>query len=172
MTRNHFKTVDILRCSIGLVYVWFGVLKFFPGLSPADQIARETIHRLTFGIIPDDIAIRLLAVWESVLGVMLLGRLLIKPALVLLFIHMLLTFTPFLLFPRATFQYLPYGFTLLGQYIFKNIIIICAAKLLWELECRRPLGDETQQASFVQEVKTSSLYKKKHVLPKEQVERF
>ena len=33
----------LLAISIGICYLWFGVLKFFPGLSPADTLAKETI---------------------------------------------------------------------------------------------------------------------------------
>lgn len=153
---NYFTTVNMLRCSIGLVYLWFGFLKFFPGLSPADQIARATLHRLTFGIIPDDVSIKLLAAWECLLGIMLLGRLFLKAALIFLFIHMAFTFSPFLLFPRATFQYLPYSFTLLGQYIFKNIIIICAGKLLWELERSRLSSNEMPQTTAIKSVAVSA----------------
>jgi hypothetical protein len=66
--------------------------------------------------------------------VLLLTRLWTKPSLILLFIHLGLTFTPFLLFPHQTFQYLPYSFTLLGQYIFKNIVVIAAARVIWQAE--------------------------------------
>ena len=52
--------VLFLRVSIGIVFVWFGGLKFFPGLSSADQLATDTINQLTFGLISGDIA-RMLA---------------------------------------------------------------------------------------------------------------
>jgi len=146
---NHFTAINMLRCSIGLVYLWFGFLKFFPGLSPADQIARATLHCLTFGMVSDDVSIRLLATWECLLGIMLLSRILLKPALIFLFIHMGFTFSPYLLFPRATFQHLPYSFTLLGQYIFKNIIIICAGKMLWELDCNRLSSNERHETPTI-----------------------
>ena len=32
MNRNGLR---MLRISVGIVFVWFGVLKFFPGVSPA-----------------------------------------------------------------------------------------------------------------------------------------
>jgi hypothetical protein len=46
----------LLRISIGIIYLWFGALKYVPQLSPADQLAKDTIHVLTFGLIPDPIA--------------------------------------------------------------------------------------------------------------------
>ena len=44
---------------------------------------------------------------------------------------MVCTFTPLLFFPSVSFKYAPYGFTLVGQYIMKNIVIICAALIIW-----------------------------------------
>ena len=34
--------VPLLRISLGIVFFWFGVLKFFPGLSPAQELATRT----------------------------------------------------------------------------------------------------------------------------------
>jgi uncharacterized membrane protein YkgB len=128
-TLNPFK---ILSISIGIIYVWFGVLKFFFGLSPAEQVASQTIHQLTFGLLPDHIAISTLAIWECALGIMLILRRYMKGVLILMFIHMCFTFTPFIFFPHQTFMHLPYDFTLLGQYIMKNIIIISSGIVLWQ----------------------------------------
>jgi len=128
-TLNPFK---ILSISIGIIYVWFGVLKFFFGLSPAEQVASQTIHQLTFGLLPDQVAIATLATWECVLGMMLILRRYMKLVLILMFTHMCFTFTPFIFFPHQTFMHLPYDFTLLGQYIMKNIIIISSGIVLWQ----------------------------------------
>ena len=38
-----------LRISVGIVFMWFGILKFFPNISPAQDIATNTINKLTFG---------------------------------------------------------------------------------------------------------------------------
>ena len=120
-----------LRISIGIIYLWFGTLKFFQGYSPAEDLAINTINKLTFGLIPEPLNITLLATWECVLGILLIVGKWLRTALVLLLIHMVCTFTPLLFFPSVSFKYAPYGFTLVGQYIMKNIIIICAAVILW-----------------------------------------
>lgn len=120
-----------LRLSIGIIYLWFGMLKFFQGYSPAEDLAINTINKLTFGLIPEPLNITLLATWECVLGILLIVGKWLRTALVLLLIHMVCTFTPLLFFPSVSFKYAPYGFTLVGQYIMKNIIIICAAVILW-----------------------------------------
>jgi uncharacterized membrane protein YkgB len=120
-----------LHISIGIIYLWFGVLKFFHGYSPAEDLAINTINKLTFGVIPEPLNITLLATWECALGIFLIVEKWLRTALVLLLIHMVCTFTPLLFFPSVSFKFAPYGFTLVGQYIMKNIIIICAAVILW-----------------------------------------
>ena len=125
------NSLSFLRISIGIIYLWFGVLKFFHGYSPAEDLAINTITKLTFGLIPQPLNITLLAVWECVLGILLVTGKWLRPSLVLLFVHMACTFTPLLFFPSVSFKYAPYGFTLVGQYIMKNIIIICAALVMW-----------------------------------------
>lgn len=121
----------LLRISIGIIYIWFGALKFFHGYSPAEDLAINTINKLTFGLIPGNVNIVLLAVWEVALGLLLIAGIWMRTALVCMFVHMACTFTPMLFFPDVSFKYAPYGFTLVGQYIMKNIIIICAGLLLW-----------------------------------------
>jgi len=129
---NTFNPITILRFSIGVIYLWFGVLKLFYGLSPAEQIASQTIHQLTFGFLPDHVAINTLALWECGLGIMLMLCKYMRAVLLMMFIHMSFTFTPFIFFPHQTFMHLPYDFTLLGQYIMKNIIIISSGMVLWQ----------------------------------------
>ena len=36
----------ILRWSLGIIFFWFGFVKFFPGVSEAEEIATKTITSL------------------------------------------------------------------------------------------------------------------------------
>ena len=128
------SSLSVLRISVGIVYLWFGALKFFQGVSPAEQLATETIHRITFGLIDDHTNLMLLATWECLIGIMLIVGKFIKPTLGFMLLHMLCTFTPFIFFPQETFRYMPYGLTLTGQYIIKNIVFIAVAIVLWKAE--------------------------------------
>lgn len=119
-----------LAISIGLVYLWFGVLKFFPHLSPAEDLAKNTITILTMGQIPPNVSIILLAIWETLIGVLLILNVFRRPIIILALVHLVFTFTPLLFFPKESFN-LPFVFTLLGQYIFKNLIIIAALIMLY-----------------------------------------
>lgn len=40
-------SVTVLRVSLGLVFLGFGVLKFFPGASPAEALVIRTVDTLT-----------------------------------------------------------------------------------------------------------------------------
>ena len=116
----------LLAVSIGIVYVWFGVLKFFPGASPAESLAKDTIHYITFGLVPSDVSIILLAIWETVLGFLLIFNVAKKTTIWVALVHMICTFAPIFLFPDMSFAAEPFSLTLLGQYIIKNIVIISA----------------------------------------------
>ncbi|MER3318571.1 MAG: DoxX family protein [Allomuricauda sp.] len=125
--KNRFITI-----TIGVVYFWFGALKFVPNLSPAEDLAKNTIQQLTFGLIPDDISIILLAIWEVGLGILLAFGLFRRQAVILALVHMVCTFTPLIFFPNDAFGEVPLSLTLVGQYIMKNIIIIAALVSIYE----------------------------------------
>jgi uncharacterized membrane protein YphA (DoxX/SURF4 family) len=119
-----------LRVSLGVVFLWFGALKFFPGLSPAAELATRTITTLSFGLIAPATALLILAVWETVIGVGLLAGRGLRVILALLWLQMLGTVTPLILFPAETWLVFPIAPTLEGQYIIKNLVLISAGLVL------------------------------------------
>jgi uncharacterized membrane protein YphA (DoxX/SURF4 family) len=120
----------LLRVSVGIVFLWFGVLKFFPGLSPAQNLAARTMDIFSFGLLASQDSIIILAAWEVTIGVGLLFGLFLRATLLLLFLQMLGTMTPIILFPAEIFSYFPYAPTLEGQYIIKNMVLISAGIVL------------------------------------------
>ncbi len=127
MRKNGFF---LLRVSLGIVFFWFGFLKFFPGVSPAQELAIRTISVMTFGLVPDMIIINGLALWEVLIGLGLISGKFMRETLILLFLQMAGTFMPVFLFPEEVFAHFPYAPTLEGQYIIKNIVIISAGIVL------------------------------------------
>ena len=119
--------VTLTRLALGVVFLWFGVIKFVPGWSPAADLASRTINRLTFGIIGPRIGIPILAAWESLIGLGLLSGRFLRLTLLLLFVQMPGTMMPLILFPAETFRAFPYAPTLEGQYIIKNLVLVSAA---------------------------------------------
>jgi uncharacterized membrane protein YphA (DoxX/SURF4 family) len=122
--------VLFLRLSLGVIFLWFGVLKFFPGLSPAEDLAARTIVRLTFGMISPQVALFVLAAWETLIGIGLLFGLYLRATLLLLWVQMLGTITPLFFFPNELFLVFPIAPTLEGQYIFKNIVLVSAGLVI------------------------------------------
>ena len=120
----------LLRVSVGIVFLWFGALKFFPGLSPAQDLAVRTMDILTFGLLPARTSLVILAAWEVVIGVGLFFNIFMRGTLFLLFLQMLGALTPLFLFPEEVFTHIPYAPTLEGQYIIKNMVLISAGIVL------------------------------------------
>jgi uncharacterized membrane protein YphA (DoxX/SURF4 family) len=122
--------LPLMRIGLGIVFFWFGVLKFFPGLSPAQDLAIRTIDILTFGLIPAQISLWTLAAWECAIGIGLITGKFLRATLLLLMLQMLGTITPLLFFPAETFIRFPYAPTLEGQYILKNVVLITAGLVI------------------------------------------
>ncbi len=122
-----------LRVSLGVVFLWFGALKFFPGLSPAQDLATRTIDVLTFGFLPPSVSIPILAGWEVLIGLGLITGWWLRATLLLLAAQMLGTITPLFFFPAETFTVFPIAPTLEGQYIIKNVVLVTAGMVLGAL---------------------------------------
>ena len=122
--------ITIFRVGLGVVFLWFGLLKFVPGASAAEDLAGRTIQLLTFGVIEPSISVVMLAILESVIGLGLVTGRYLRVTLLLLLVQMLGTLTPLVFFPTETFNRLPYAPTLEGQYILKNVVLIGAGLVI------------------------------------------
>lgn len=120
----------ILRFSIGIVLFWFGFLKYFRGLSPAEDLATDTIKIITFRLISDNVILYGLATLEVLIGIGLIFKIYMRQTLLLLYIQMIGTFLPIFFFPEKVFYIFPYSLTLEGQYIVKNLVILSAGIVL------------------------------------------
>lgn len=116
----------LLRISVGIVFFWFGFLKFFPGLSPAETLATRTIEVMAGGLLTPRVALIILAAWETLIGLGLIFGKALRATLFLLFLQMPGTISPMFLFPELTFQQLPFVLTIEGQYIVKNLVLVSA----------------------------------------------
>lgn len=57
-----------LRLALGVIYIWFGVLKFFSGTSPAAKLATDTMSAMTFHAVSANVSRPLLALMETLIG--------------------------------------------------------------------------------------------------------
>jgi uncharacterized membrane protein YkgB len=122
-------SLAVLRFGLGIIFVWFGALKFFPGLSPAEDLVRNTIY-----FFDPDFFLPILATWEVVIGLgFLLGLFTNKfqrLTILLLFLQMPGTALPLFILPEVCWTSFPFSLTLEGQYIIKNLAIIGSALVL------------------------------------------
>ena len=109
----------VLRVGLGVVFLWFGALKFVPGLSPAEELVRHTVY-----FVDPDLFIPVLAAWESLIGLGLITGRFMRTTLLLLFLQMPGTALPLVILPDVVWTQFPYGLTLEGQYIIKNLVLI------------------------------------------------
>jgi len=123
-------SIVALRISIGVVFFAFGVLKYFPGVSPAQNLAETTTHLLFLGLIPAGVALVLTATLECAIGLLLISGRGLRVALYLLVLELLGILSPIVLLPGRLFAG-PHGApTLEGQYVLKDIILVAAAMVI------------------------------------------
>lgn len=115
----------MLRVSLGLVFVWFGVLKVI-GQTPVSDLVAGTVYWLD-----PDWFVPLLGVFEVVVGLgLLFGR---APRIVLgLFVmQMIGTFLVLVVQPEIAFQDgNPLLLTTEGEFVIKNLVLLSAGLVL------------------------------------------
>ncbi len=111
----------LMRVSLALIFIWFGLLKPL-GMSPEEELIKRTVY-----FFPPDIVLNILGCWEVAIGIGLLYKPLLRVALLLLLIELPGTFLPLIILPDICFHSIPFGLSLEGQYIVKNLFLIGAA---------------------------------------------
>ena len=126
-----------------MIFIWFGLLKPL-GISPAQELVENTVYWF------DDKAtfVNFLGWWEVVIGFTMCVRPLIRISIFLLFLQMPGTFLPLVLLPEVCFTDFPYGLTLEGQYIVKNMIII-SSPLVIGGTVRKNISDSTKKHIYI-----------------------
>lgn len=119
-------SIPALRIALGTVFVVFGALKLFPGVSPVEALVSSTWEKLSFGLVSGQIALIATAAIEVAAGVLLIaGGGFARIGLIVLAAAFVGILSPVVLLPGEVFG--PLGPTLTGQYIFKNVVLIAAA---------------------------------------------
>jgi uncharacterized membrane protein YphA (DoxX/SURF4 family) len=118
--------ITLMRVVLGIIFLWFGVLKFLPGISVSDDLATRTISVLSLGYVSPTVSLPMLAALECAIGLGLIFGKFLRVTLLLLLLQMMGTFLPLVFFPAETWTHIPYEPTLEGQYIIKNLILLGA----------------------------------------------
>jgi putative oxidoreductase len=123
-------STDVLRVAVGAVFLGFGVLKFFPGVSPAESLVMATTDKLTLGLVPGHAALVVIATLECFIGVcMLVGRWM-RLAIWLLALQFVGILSPLVLLPARLFGGPYHAPTLEGQYVLKDVILVAAGMVI------------------------------------------
>ncbi|GFJ79396.1 DoxX family membrane protein [Phytohabitans houttuyneae] len=125
-------SIDLLRVSLGMVFLGFGALKFFPGASPAEDLVARTLDTLSLGIVSGRWAVLMTAVAECFIGLTLVSGRFLRAGLLVLAASLVGIMSPLVLFFGDMFPGTP---TLEAQYVFKDIVLatgglVVAAKAL------------------------------------------
>jgi uncharacterized membrane protein YkgB len=114
-------SVNMMRISLAIVYVWFGALKIF-GMSPAGELVEQTVYWFR-----PEVFIPILGICEVIIGLGLLIKKFIPYIILLLLLHMTVTLFPIFILKSICFDSFPFCPTLIGQYIIKNLVLISGA---------------------------------------------
>ena len=117
----------LLSISMGIVFVWFGALKL-AGMSPAEPLIRDTLDFLPNTLV--NLLISLLAIWEVAIGIGFLSGKAKRVVLIMLMLQMAGAMSPLILAPERLWATFPLVWTLEGQYVFKDIILISAGLVI------------------------------------------
>jgi putative oxidoreductase len=128
----------LLRGSLGVVFIWFGALKFTES-TPVGALVAKTVP-----FVPPHILVPALGAFEVILGLgLLIGRRLEIVAL-LMCAHLTGTFLVLVTQPDVAFQnHNPLMLTMTGEFVVKNIVLITAGLLLatWRPHGSVPLAE-------------------------------
>lgn len=111
---------NVHRVSLGLIFIWFGLLKPF-GEKTTTSLLAHTIY-----FFPPEYILPLLGWWEVAIGLTLLSTKLIKYSIILQFIRIPGTILAFFIHPEICFVQFPFVPSPEGQYLIKDIIILFA----------------------------------------------
>jgi putative oxidoreductase len=117
--RQH--SITILRVALGIVFVWFGVLKV-TGHSPVEDLVIATVPWA-----PEDYVVTGLGIYEIAIGLGLLAAILLRVVLILFWLQLFGTFLVLVMHPSLAFQGgNPFLLTVEGEFVVKNIVLIAA----------------------------------------------
>ena len=117
--------VPLLRISLGVVFLWFGLLKIFD-VSPVSGLVANTIYWFD-----PDVVVPALGVFEVFVGACLVAGRLMRIARPLLVLQMAGTFMVLVLLPDVAFRDgNPFLLTVEGEFVVKNLVLLSSALVI------------------------------------------
>jgi len=117
--------IRLLRIALGIVFVWFGLLKVI-GQSPVEDLVASTVF-----LFPPEFFVPFLGAWEIAIGLGLLFRLVLRLTLLLLWLQMFGTFSVLVVQPDLALQGRnPFLLTTEGEFVIKNLVLIAGGLVI------------------------------------------
>lgn len=113
--------IMLLRYAIGIVFIWFGLLKIM-GASPVVDLVAKTVYWVN-----PSWFVPFLGVWEIVIGICFIIRPLVRLGVLLMLPQMIGTLLPLFILPEIVYRGNPFFLTTAGEFIVKNFVLISAA---------------------------------------------
>lgn len=123
-------SIPLLRIALGGVFLVFGLLKFFPGLSPIEDLATRTTEALSFGLVSGRAAMVVIATLECLIGLSVITGRFLRVGVWLLAAQMVGAMSPLVLFPGELFPGSLHTPTLAAQYIIKDVVLVAAGMVI------------------------------------------
>ncbi len=129
------KAIPLLRVSLAITYLWFGLLKII-GKSPVSGMVARTAFFL-----PRQFVVPFMGIWEMAIGLGLLFRFPLRLTLVAYFAQLAGTFMVLIVRPKEAFQKKnPLLLTKEGEFVIKNLVLASAGLVVGS-----KMGDESER---------------------------
>lgn len=117
--------ITLLRLAVGIVYIWFGVLKVIDR-SPVEQLVQDVAFFL-----PGDFVMPAMGALEVVIGLGLIFPVAMRLTLLVMWAQLIGTLAAFVVVPGDCFQDgNPLLLTATGEFVLKNLVLISAGVVI------------------------------------------
>ena len=128
--------IPILRVCLGVVFLWFGLLKVF-GVTPVGELVGTT-----YSFLPKEEFLLVLGIWETIIGLGLIFKIALRVTLALLWLQMAGTFFAVILSPAMFFQSgNPLLLTIEGEFVIKNLVLVASGLVIGGYEVKSKRND-------------------------------
>jgi putative oxidoreductase len=119
-------TLKLVRITLGIVFLWFGILKVLD-LSPVASMVTQV-----YNFLPQPLTFTIIGWLEILIGIGFLFNIFLRATIVLFWLQMAGVFLSLVLMPSLFFiNANPFLITIEGEFIVKNIVYISASILLF-----------------------------------------
>jgi uncharacterized membrane protein YphA (DoxX/SURF4 family) len=126
------RSVPLLRIALGVVFLWFGVLKV-AGMSPVRDLVADTVP-----FMPATWFVPAVGVFEVLAGMALVVAVQVRLVAALAALHLLGTFLVLVVQPAVAFRHgNPLLLSTIGEFVLKNLVLVAAALVVVRHHHRR-----------------------------------